>query len=339
MSKRERAATILASPLSRYLWSYAKARAGLLRIVTYHRVLDDDPRFFPFDEEVISACSRTFRAQMEFARRHFNVISFADLRRYEAEGRPWPERALIITFDDGYRDSYTCAFPILQELGLQATFFLPTGHIGQARLFWWDFIAYCCKRARRRAVTLYDISPEPIPLATADEKRAATQTILRWIKRAPEETKNRFLTRLSHELNVALPDGLAEGMHLTWAEVREMAAYGIEFGSHTVTHPVLSNVGAAQLQEEIHQSKKTLEENIGKEVIAFAYPVGGRATFDGATQRAVMECGFSYAVSYMGGAINETSFDRYALPRISVEACQPLTVFQSNLMFPKLMLR
>jgi peptidoglycan/xylan/chitin deacetylase (PgdA/CDA1 family) len=338
MGKREQVATILGNTVAHRVWDSSGAGARSLHILAYHRVLDDDHSTFPFDEAVISTTTRTFRRQMEFVRRNFNVISFRQLADLEDEKRQWPERALIITFDDGYRDNYTNAFPILKEMGFSATIFLAVGHISQAKLFWWDFIAYCFKQTPLSSVTLPLFNSEPLSLADARARRKATDCVLDWIKEVPEEVKSKFVATLAENLEVRLPENLATGVHLTWDEVREMVAGGLEFGSHTMTHPILSNVQPAQLAEEISESKKIMERELEREAIAFSYPVGGRTSFNEVVKDVVKKCGFRYAVSYREGVAKKTS-DPYSLPRIHIETSHSLNLFRANLMYPKIMLR
>jgi peptidoglycan/xylan/chitin deacetylase (PgdA/CDA1 family) len=337
MSRREIAASVLGGRITHRFWRPALTKAKSLRILAYHRVLDDDPTCFAFDEEVISATTEAFYQQMKFVRSNFDVISFRDLCKCEAQGKHWPNRALIITFDDGYRDNYTNAFPILKQMKLPATIFLAAGHIGSAKLFWWDLITYCFKQTKLREVVLPETSPSPIKLTNADERREAIKKILRWVKQVPDKSKNELLTKLPSALGVEINEAVAIGMHLSWDEVREMAESGIEFGSHTVTHPILSNVDEVQLDREVRESKEIIEENLGREIVAFAYPVGGRYNFNELARSIVAQCGFKYAVSYDEGIVSST-FDRYAMPRIHVERYHSLNVFRSNLMFPQLML-
>jgi peptidoglycan/xylan/chitin deacetylase (PgdA/CDA1 family) len=162
--------------------------------------------------------------------------------------------------------------------------------------------------------------------------------VLYWLKRVSEATRRDFLEGLSRRLDVAPPGSLVEGMQVTWDEVRQMHAAGIEFGSHTATHPILSNVNEAQLHHEVSSSKKSIEENIGEAVLSFAYPAGRRSRFNDAARQVVAQCGYRYAVAYDEGLVTEARFDRYALPRIHVEREQSLSLFRANLMFPNLML-
>ena len=335
MSRRELAARVLGS---RAVNRLGRVAGGGLRILAYHRILDTDQSSFRFDEGLVSATNEAFYHQMRFVRENFHVVTFRDLLECERAGKDWPDRGLIVTFDDGYRDNYTNAFPVLRELKIPATIFLATGHIGEEKLFWWDLIAFCFKRTDCDSVDLPEISTEPVSLADTGERKQAINLVLEWIKRAADETRQSFLERLPDRLGVTLDDDLAFAIHLSWDEVRTMSEGGVEFGSHTVTHPVLANVNADRLAVELRESKATIERETGKEAIAFAYPVGRSVNFTAAAMEAVKEAGYSFAVSYEEGVADRRASNRYALPRIHVESDQSLNLFRANLMFSRLLL-
>ena len=363
MGKREIAAKFLGSRMARPL---PGPRGSALRILAYHRVLDDDPRRFPYDEGVISCTTEAFERQVAFAAKNFDVISFAELYKIECEGRRPPKRPLIITFDDGYRDNYTNAFPILKQAGLTATIFLAAGYIQAPKLFWWDLVAYCVKQTALSDIALPGISAAPLCLSSAGDKPRAIEMILGWIKQAPDKVKNQFVESLPVRLGVRVPKPDQARLQVTWEEVRLMAANNIEFGSHTMTHPILSNVCADQLRTEVAGSKAVIEEQLGKEVIAFAYPVGGRRHFNNHVRAAVAGSGYKYAVSYLNGVASldrilpvrppvhvsppepvrsasdpslfSGSDERFSMARIHVEFGDSFSLFRANLMFPQLML-
>ncbi len=338
MSKREVAAKILDNPLMRGLWRVAKPLRSGLRILAYHRVLDYDENRFPFDEAVVSASCEAFHEQMKFVRSNFEVISFVDLLECEQKGRQFPERGLIITFDDGYRDNYTHAFPILKAFNLPATIFLVTGHIGTTKLFWWDVVAYCIKHTPLAEKVFPDISHQKLRLVDKRDKAFAIQMILGWIKHVPDDVSRKFVKQLPCELGLEMSDDVGKGLLLNWDDVKEMTNHRIEFGSHTVTHPILANVSEDRLHWEISESKKTIEQQIGKEAVAMAYPVGRKSKFSLTAQEAVARHGFRYAVSYEEGAVAQKTYNRFAIPRIHVETDYTKKLFRANLMFPNLML-
>lgn len=334
MSKRELVAALLGHGLTQPFWRLAPGN-GCLRILAYHRVWDEAPATFAFDEELISANREDFHRQMSWIKRHFEVLSFADLHLCAQEDRSWPRRALVITFDDGYADNYTHAFPILKELNLPATIFLSTSYIDSPRLFWWDLIAYCVKHTNLSKVKLPAVSEQALSFENAKARRLMINKILLWIKSVDDHIKNAFLETLPATLEVALPADISSATQLNWHQVREMAAHHIEFGGHSVTHPILSNIDAAQLEMEIAGCKRQIETQLGREVLVFSYPNGQSSP---AVQEAVQRAGYAYSTAYFAG-VAYPSRGRYGLPRIAVETEFSFAIFQANLLFPSIMLR
>ncbi len=333
LSKRERLARLAGAPRLAPL----RQQPGALRILAYHRLAEAPWDDFLFDEQILSATPAAFEAQMHFVAKNFDVISFSDLEGCDLAEKPWPKRALIVSFDDGYRDNFTLAYPILRALQLPATIYLTTGHIGAQKLFWWDAIAWCFKTTNLTAIQIAELGEKPFSLASKPQKRAAIDAALRWCKGVPDAARREFVAQLPDLLGVDLGAEVAAGMHLNWDEAREMAKNGIEFGAHTVTHPILSRVDGDQLSCETAQSQGDIEREIGQKVLSFAYPAGTRQRRDEAARAAVEACGYCYAVAYDQGV--ELHPDRLAMPRLHVDRDQSLALFRANLLFPGLMLR
>jgi hypothetical protein len=179
----------------------------------------------------------------------------------------------------------------------------------------------------------------PISLASLSDRRHAIEKILGYIKEVPEESRLSFQSRLRRDLGAQTPGRLGDKMLLSWDEVRAMSASGMEFGSHTVTHPILANVTREQLDEEVMASKKAIEQNTGEEVLSFAYPAGRTSRFNKMVREAVARAGYSYAVSYEEGLAFQNHSDPYSLSRIHVERGHSPSLFRANVMFPALMLK
>ncbi len=333
LSKRERVSRLAGQPFLAPL----RQKPGALRILAYHRLVSAPHDAYGFDEQIISATPEAFEAQMRFVAKNFDVVSFSDLEGCENAGRAWPKRALIVTFDDGYRDNFTLAYPILRESKIPATIFLATGHIGAQKLFWWDAIAYAFKKSALSSLQMPELGAPAFPLGSKTEKRIAIDAALGFAKKVSENERRDFLSDLPARLEIEIPADVALGMHLNWNEVREMARGGIEFGAHTVTHPILNRVDAAQLDFELGQSKATIERETGQSVLAFAYPAGTRKRRDHAARAGVERHGFRFAVAYDEGV--EMRPDRFEMPRIHVDLPQSLPLFRANTLFPSLMLR
>lgn len=332
MRKRDLAARILNSWILR---PFSRIRPGELRILAYHSICDTDPAEYKFDDGAVSATTDSFREQMKFVSRHFQVLSFQQLFEFERAYGTWPDRALIITFDDGYKDNFTIAWPILKELGLTATFFLATGHIGQAELFWWDEIAYLLKHTHKQSFSLTDMQPS-FPLNNLVSRQEAIEKVLAYVKRIPDEERRKFIVSLRNELETEVPSEIAAGMHMNWDEVRELADGGMEIGSHTITHPILSRVSPDRLKAEIADSRLKIEKETGKEVISFAYPAGQKGMFNQAAYDVVVQSGYQYAAAFDEGIPCQAMSDPFALPRIHVERDDPVSYFCARLNFPGL---
>ena len=151
ISKRQRAARIcqrigLLLALERFI-----TRPGLL-VLNYHRLGSSAGN--PFDDDVYTTGADEFRAQLAYLRKNYDVIGLEDVLRMADDQGALTRPSVLITFDDGYADNFEIGFPILQELGIPAVFFIPTDLIQSPRLTWWDHIAYAIKNTQKTTLTL-----------------------------------------------------------------------------------------------------------------------------------------------------------------------------------------
>lgn len=309
-----------------------------LPILAYHRIYDvaDDAKF-PFDIDLISASSAQFRWQMRYIKRHFTPITFATLID-ATEGRvKMPKRPIIVTFDDGFEDNYTHAFPILQELGVPATIFVSTGYIGQEDTFWWDRLAYIINHIPPCTLSIPEFK---FSVTVAGDIAARRRTLYDFIWNvkylsnparlqlceAMEREYGRYFAR--KDLHMSRP--------LSWEQVREMAAAGIEFGSHTVTHPVLTSLTPAEVRYELGESKRTIEQQLQKPVDAVSYPIGRSFAFDKSVVAIACDLGYRLGVSYRRGNNSMSTLEPFGLRRISVERFINHADFSSMLSLPEI---
>ncbi len=278
------------------------------QIFLYHRVNDDCDPFLP------SLPVEEFRRQMEYIARNFNVVSLNDI----AEGRIGNEKSqysVAITFDDGYRDNFTSAFPILKELGIPATIYLATGYVGTSRIPWYDEICLAFKLTVRTQFQLSRTNAPAGSMTTQAERVALLDRVLDWLRELDDEARRQAMPEIFRALGVPASLTLPNYM-LGWDEIKQMKAHNIEFGAHTVSHPVLSRISGRQLQEEISTSKKTIEQKLKTEVRHFAYPFGRNAHFGSEAKHCIEQCGFKTAVTTEYG-FNAPGDDLLALKRFT----------------------
>jgi len=276
------------------------------QILIYHRVNDDGDPYFRGIPTV------EFERQMAYVSSRFHVLALSDLVSRLREGA-LPDNSIAVTLDDGYRDNYINAFPVLQRHSVPATIFLATSAIGSARQLWHDDVF----SAFRETVepTLEPFGPARIggPLATVADRLRVQQEVLAYIRILSETKRAEVVTRLRDALRVG-PPREAPGLMLSWDEVRAMHRAGVHFGSHSATHPIMSRVDPYQARHEVVESKRKIEEELGVVVDGFAYPNGARTDFRAESKGLLREAGYAYAVTTIPGP-NEPEADVFELRR------------------------
>lgn len=338
LGKRDRVANLL--DRCAVLEPFGRMRSllqGDVPILAYHRVCElEDERSFPFDPELVSATPAMFRWQMEYVARHFDPISFADLGAALDGGVPLPARPILVTFDDGYLDNYTEAFPILLDTGVPATIFVATGYLGNEELFWYERVAYGLYRTPELDVQVGGM-PTRLDLSNRPARRAAAVGVVEYLKSIPDAQRRELLARLAAQVDLRVqPEDLAHCRPMNWEHVVEMDAAGIEFGSHTVSHPVLSQLDASNLVDELVVSRRQLQQALGTAPEVIAYPFGGPHDFNEQVIAAVADAGYRMAASYIAGRNDRCAMARFELRRLHVERYTSASMFASMLAVPQL---
>lgn len=307
-------------------------------ILAYHRILaswnEDD---YAFDPELVSATRDEFAWQMQYVAEHYTPITFATLIDALKAGSKLPPCPVIVTFDDGFDDNFHVAFPVLKALRMPATFFVSTGYINQSRTFWFDWLHYLGKRELpSRGLEFGDFRRGPA--STSDEIRKAIDALFAYAKRLPDEMLRANLNALEKALDVAYPrQGFPQSFPLTWDQVREMSAGGMEFGSHTVSHPILANLTPEALSVELDQSKHHIEQQIGEPVRVLSYPNGDEHAFDSRVVEATKRAGYELAASYLNGTNHISRLEKYSLRRLHVERYTTREDFTGMLAMPEIL--
>ena len=276
-----------------------KFNPNLLTVLNYHRI--DDPFRAGFDtfRPNVSAMPSAFAAQMDYVSQKYNVISAAELIGFIKDKHPLPARAAVITFDDGYYDNYINAYPILKAQNLPATIFLATDFIGTYKPFFWDLIAYCFFHTKKEQADLPHLGAQSwVDGSTRD---IVMQHFIEALKRMPDAEKQKVINQLPKTLEVDLPDNAFKNLMMSWSHARELSENGIELGAHTASHPILTRISLDEASAELLQSKRHIEEQIGKPVISFAYPNGQSADFNAELMDRVHRAGFEIAFTLLPG--------------------------------------
>jgi peptidoglycan/xylan/chitin deacetylase (PgdA/CDA1 family) len=223
-------------------------------------------------------------------------------RLAQADFRPF----VCLTFDDGYRDNYEVAFPVLRRHGAPAAIFLATGLIDQTSPMWWHPLELAFA-ARQRAA--------PARERAADARRHAGES--RRLQAADAGERARLMRDLALR-DPGFRPADAFGQTLDWAMIREMSASGlVTFGAHTVSHPLLATLSEQALTAEIEGARNRIAEMLGAPPRFFAYPYGQPDEVGDGAPRAVAEAGFAAAFTTTPATLaGRTTGDPFRLPRI-----------------------
>lgn len=255
-----------------------------------------------------------FASQMHYLAAHYNVIPLDRLCAIQTDLRSRKPLAAI-TIDDGYKNTYRHAYPILKELDLPAKVFVVSDFCLHGRGMWWDRLRAMIATTRRRDI-LASLRGEArrLPLVTEQDKLAAVRQLSPQLHSMPPDRREALLDRLAADLNVenrVLPACEA----LTADDLRHMMQGGISLGSHGCSHDSFLHLSAAELVAELTESKQVLESITGCPVTWLAYPYG---EFSSAARQAAIETGYQAAVTTVEG-LNDGLPDPYAIRRIGVD--------------------
>ena len=305
-------------------------------ILAYHRVMDIDESRYPFDAELVSCSLQDFEWQMEYVAKCYDPVSFSDYVDFLDRGKPLPGRPLIVSFDDGFDDNFHHAYPILKRLDIPATVFLSTAYIGTRRPFWYDWLVYICKTSKLQAPDLRAALQEAgCRKLAGDNAEAVAHSALVYMKEIPDRERVGLVEAIERRLGMApAEEGYPECRALDWGQVREMAANGIEFGSHSVSHPILTRLDDEALDAELRGSKRKIEQETGRPCQVVAYPVGVGTAFDARVKEFSRRAGYRIGVSYEQGSNRLRGTDLFAVRRVHVERYVEPAEFVSMLALP-----
>lgn len=293
------------SPLFRTSKRVINRFAQPVLILIYHRVttLASDP-------QMLAVTPDNFRQQMNYLKGNYS------LARLEDDWSLLPKPGVIVTFDDGYADNALEALPILEEIGVPATFFVTTSMIGTHQEFWWDEL-------ERVILGKWDFSPF-FELSVPTVKRWSTQSELERerlyrdlhpiLKVAFPESRESYLEQLRRWAYAGKECRLSHRI-MNHEELRRLAQSPlVTIGAHTSSHSTLSALSSNKQLEELVVSKAWLEEFLNQKVNLFSYPFGSKGDYTSETIGFCRDAGFTKAVANSPGQWR-SSTDLLQLPR------------------------
>lgn len=301
-------------------------------ILMYHQVCERN-----CDPWELSVFPKHFYDQLDYLKKHFHVVSMSDLAQ-DVVGHK-TKKTVAITFDDGFRDNYTNAAPLLDWHELPATFYVTTSAMEQKRDYWWDTL--------QAIIFSSDELPEQFDMMIGEER-------VEFMFRTDRTLTSKLMNQMrSWNYNLPIPNERIALYMLLWHHIKalthsdqyriisqirdwsgckdrcndEVATMSVRevqslsgnplfsIGAHTVHHAMLSQHNHDDQAFEVTECKRQIEAWLGKPVDGFAYPYGN---FNAVTQQLLRESGFQYAVSTESKPVTAHD-DPFALPRMQVK--------------------
>lgn len=295
--------------LSRYL---NRHRAIILM---YHGVINKDLGIWT------QVPQNRFDAQMSYIAKNYHVLPLHELIEGLKENK-LPSRAVAVTFDDGYENNASLAFPTLQKYNIPATFFVTTGFVERNELYdgflWTDFIYVLLNGSSLPSLDLSDQQLIKFDLSTPGQVVSATVQICSRLKCLLDIEKQNIIKIIRERTGgIIKAEDRKIFAPMSWEQIRSIKQNPlVSIGAHTVHHPILSRLDLNEAEREIVQSKLMLEQKLNSPINAFAYPNGCPQDISYKIVEKVSE-NFTYALSTDSG-FNDKDADFFALCRLGV---------------------
>jgi peptidoglycan/xylan/chitin deacetylase (PgdA/CDA1 family) len=308
--------------------AYKKAFPENLKVLAYHSINSVTLGHLEMENDVCS-----FERQMAYLKDNYRILSLDEFLECEKNGGKYPDNSVMVTFDDGYRDNYLNAYPVLRKYNMPAVVFIAIKPLETGEPLFFDALWFAIVNTSRKVLDLSDFGLKKYVIDTTCNYVLAN--VIKDIRKSSmgmdSASRERLLRIIYDRLQVDLEAVKQKRIYLSWSEILEMADNGIEFGSHTINHFQLSSLTLEECEAELSRSKNIIEERIGRKVRALSYPFGGRQDFNFLVERAAIEAGYDCAFSLCQNGAYNSSFtirrkivDSHMSLGLSGKYCKPL---------------
>ncbi|MCP4255715.1 MAG: polysaccharide deacetylase family protein [Candidatus Scalindua sp.] len=291
---------------------------GKVTILMFHRVTDS------FFDVSLLIKRETFEECMKYVVQNHSVISLGFLAQNFDKWKKIPDGSYVITFDDGWIDFHDTAYPILSRLKIPATVYLTTGFVSSKCSYWQEQLnnllipILANKKMFLEKDNIISTPEIRLKLNNLISKSEDTQAVFKFIDYLKGFTQD-IISKIISELEEFLKEHaimIGEVDHrsfIRWDEVNSINEPEISFGSHTVSHPILTNEQTDVVEDEICRSKEIIEKETGRDVFHFCYPNGN---YNDEIKKNVSGS-YNSACTTNAGFVSKNS-DIYALNRIGI---------------------
>jgi peptidoglycan/xylan/chitin deacetylase (PgdA/CDA1 family) len=336
----------LVSPLLKRLVYPGLSKAGYLRraagigpaVLTYHGVLPVGYRIVDPDLDGNLVSADSFRRQLRLIKDQYKVIAPREFLLWCEARQELPARSVLLTCDDGLRNSLFNMLPILQEFDLECLFFVTGASLSYTPTMLWYEELYLMFLAAPENFTLELLEIGLRAEASQQGKRSLWWELVKKLSQYDLNRRRALLGRIRMQLGLSErwdaeyredPVFSRRFLTLNRPELDQLAGAGMCIGAHTVSHPMLSQLSPDLAWTEISESKHNLEQAVGRNIWPLAYPFGDTSSVTSRELRMAEAAGFKCAFVNVGGGFG-TQTPKFALPRVHVTAAMTLAEFEAH---------
>jgi len=292
-----------------------------LTILLYHGVTDIQSRGIEnIQGKHIQASD--FANQMEYLRKHCHVLSLDDFLEIQKGGDALPPKSTIVSFDDGFRNNYSIAAPIMEEHQVPAVFYISSGVVSTDIMFWVDILEDAINLSGKSTIRVRLDREEEFSIRNDREKLQALARIKGYCKTATAVEVDRIIQEIQEVTDVVATVNHSKNYQkIAWKELKEMHENSLfTIGGHALYHNILSSLGGDLLKKEIRASLDLLEINLQSPITHYSYPEGQSHHYNQEAIDQLKESGIVCSPSAICG-MNSITEDPFHLKRIMVGFC------------------
>ena len=240
----------------------------------------------------------------------------------------------LITFDDGYRNNYLYALPILKKYNLQACFFVTTGLINTRDFLWTDNITRLIFQTRKNRLKLNLNFTQEFLLSSKKEKENASIQIRNYLKKIHPSKVGEYIAEIKEQLSdvphIMQRQDEDRYLFMDWNEIKELHKADQIIGSHTHSHPILATLNEKESFQELKVSKELIEKHTKAECNTISYPNGAVGDFTKVQKNQLKSLNYRCAFTQIP-LFNNSKNDLFELRRINISEGIPPPMFEAIL--------
>jgi peptidoglycan/xylan/chitin deacetylase (PgdA/CDA1 family) len=327
-------------PLLGSMGYFHSRAAPPVTVITYHGVL---PAGYKTEDAFLDntlVTEESFRSQLQLLKKHYNVISPDEFMLWLRKSQELPEKAILLTCDDGLLNHLSVMLPILQQEKLKCLFLVTGSSLGNTREMLWYVELYLLLMQAQPQDEQFRVHGIAVPKIADDagQRRSVWLSLLKNLSQCDAVARRSFLEDAAVRFGLQpswkmryLDDPLLRDRFqlLRLPELKLLADAGMTIGAHTSSHPVLAAQSVELARAEITECRTGLEQSLGRQAWAIAYPFGDPGSVGAREFKMAEEAGYACAFVNVGG-VPDAAAGRFALPRVHVTAEMSPSVYEAH---------